>query len=1052
MTRSLFTVSLALLILFSNSIVANTWHSGGVTAGGNWSNANSWLEGGGFPISGDIAIITSGNPITVDVASTCATLTINSGGAVTASNSLTLTGTFTNNGGTYTANSFGLTVGGGWANNGGTFVSGTSTVTFNGSVQQNLFNSGGSETFSKLVSASHLLNVQIPITVNSDLTVNSGGNLDCSGANNTFTVKGNFIQNGTFTVRSGKVNMNGSGGQIINTADLSAVTFFNLQISNTAGTVQLGAPINVDGDLTIGAAPATLNSASNRIDFYGNWINNGGTFTPGTGLVVERTPGAANIGKVGGGTETFYQLQITTGTMSMTSNITVSNILTISGGTLNGGASGFNLTVGSNWENSGGTFTPGNSTVIFNGSVTQNLFKTTAPETFANLTLNSGNTLNTQVNITVSGALLVSSGKVDVSGANSSIFVGGNLTFNGTGSLEARSGTVTLNGASAQSIGGTATPTYNNLTITNSSTITMTGALNIVGNFITGSGLLDAGVANNQISVKGNLTFNGTLNPELGTVLLNGSTAQTVTAPGTLNFYNLTLSNSAGASFTSGTYTITNSITSTSGTLAQAGSSTFTLLSTAANTAFVGNSSGSFSGSSFTVQRFITSRTKNWQDMGVCGVAGSSLYTSWDTQMIISGIGGIHGVSCCPDFFSMNTWNEAGNALVPVKANITPLLAGTGYEMWFQGSGANWPSTTLSNSGSLVTGNQSPPITFHAGTNAGENIIANPYPAHVDWNLVSRTNVSTTCYILSAGAYVAHNTGAQVDIPAGQGIVVYATSGSPSITFHESSKIVSGATSDGSNWGRDPAPYNLKFKLSGQGIPAIADFYQEVMVAFNEQTTLGYEDGQDYRFVKSPETTAPALCLIQNGMRLTRDAFSSNNNETVTIPMKATVGTDGDYLLSCEGAYSMSEYSCALLEDLQKHTIIDLKNKPNYYFTAATTDSPDRFVLHLSRDASTCERVLASVKPAADLFFTDNQVAIFEYNNMATIQFDLDQGTVTSVNICDITGRRVAQDLNVDAYKQTLNIDLSGEASGLYLVSVNLGGNHVVTKKILINH
>jgi hypothetical protein len=42
--------------------------------------------------------------------------------------------------------------------------------------------------------------------------------------------------------------------------------------------------------------------------------------------------------------------------------------------------------------------------------------------------------------------------------------------------------------------------------------------------------------------------------------------------------------------------------------------------------------------------------------------------------------------------------------------------------------------------------------------------------------------------------------------------------------------------------------------------------------------------------------------------------------------------------------------------------------------------------------------------------------------------------------------------MNVSAFKETLTLDLSGEASGLYLVSVNLGGNHVVTKKIVISH
>jgi hypothetical protein len=41
--------------------------------------------------------------------------------------------------------------------------------------------------------------------------------------------------------------------------------------------------------------------------------------------------------------------------------------------------------------------------------------------------------------------------------------------------------------------------------------------------------------------------------------------------------------------------------------------------------------------------------------------------------------------------------------------------------------------------------------------------------------------------------------------------------------------------------------------------------------------------------------------------------------------------------------------------------------------------------------------------------------------------------------------------MSVDAYRETLKLNLPEDASGLYLVNVNLGGNHILTKKIFVS-
>jgi hypothetical protein len=716
----------------------------------------------------------------------------------------------------------------------------------------------------------------------------------------------------------------------------------------------------------------------------------------------------------------------------------VSGDLTISsGGNLDVSASNKQLTVFGNWNNNGGTFVPRAGTVYLAPGVATTIGNTGGLETFYNLQkINPGSTTLT-CNITVSGLFTMAAGTFNGASFN----LATNTSWNHTGGIwNPNTGTVTLQGAAGYfMICNAGAETFNNLTINSSAGgITLLNPINVTGNLTITKGYLDVKSGSNYaINVGGNVVLNGQLKAQNGTFTMNGSAAQTMDASVATTFYNFTSSNAAGVTINSGTYTLSNCLTSSSGTLSTAGATSFTLPSSAASTAYIGTGAGSFGGT-FIIQRYITARTAQWQDL--TAPVSNTTVGDWDNEMYMSGVNGPDGYA--GTLRSVQTWNEPSGAYVSVTSDQTALAPCVGYDIYMGDNLASWSAKFIDSRGTPNSGNQTIGLSYTgASGDPGDNLIGNPYASHIIWNNSLGTNVQPTIYIAQNGAYVAYGNG--TDVPPHQGFIAYANSGGGSVTFTEACK----AANTSSSWGRiGVQPFDFSMKISN---PEQPEFYQENFLNFNDNASLGFDVELDHRFITSPETKAPSLCMVAaDGKRLTRNAFPASSNETVAIPVKMTAGIDGIFHFDTYGANTMSDYSCVLLEDLFTHKVIDLKQDPSYSFSAKTTDSPDRFILHLSRKNEACERILTSVKPA-DAFFTDNQVVIYSNNGSALIKFDLDQASKAIVSVYDLEGRSIVKEMNIDVFRETISLNLP-EASGLYLVNVNLGGNHVVTKKIFV--
>jgi len=213
----------------------------------NINNSGAIVTGGTLQIGN--ASTPAAQVMCINTDSQVQNLLVNSASA-TASlnvNALIVDDNLTISSGTLSPNNLGLSVGGNWTN-AGTFTPGTGTVTFNGNSAQSILKTGG-ETFNTLLfSGTGTKTFAAPVTANANFSISSGASVDLSASNFSLTVKGNFINNGTFNAQNGLLMLNGTSAQSIGGS--TTTDFYNITLNNTAGASLTNAE-NIKGTLTL---------------------------------------------------------------------------------------------------------------------------------------------------------------------------------------------------------------------------------------------------------------------------------------------------------------------------------------------------------------------------------------------------------------------------------------------------------------------------------------------------------------------------------------------------------------------------------------------------------------------------------------------------------------------------------------------------------------------------------------------------------------------------------------------------------------------------------
>jgi hypothetical protein len=239
------------------------------------------------------------------------------------------------------------------------------------------------------------------------------GQFDLSALRFTGALSQRFVVDGSTVVFNGTGNQNIPCRPLSPPDSIYTLAYYNLIVAGS-GTKQLSATTAttfvVVNDLTI-QTNSTLSANGFNLELQRNWVNAGGIFVPGTNSVIFRStvPLSTTFITSRSTTDNPFRNVLITGQgnvrplddMLIQGNLSITTSATLAMTTSA-------MTIYGNWYNQG-NFTPGTSTVVFNGFVTQYMTRATGSENFYNLTVQNTAGLNaTSVGATSNDGVIVS--------------------------------------------------------------------------------------------------------------------------------------------------------------------------------------------------------------------------------------------------------------------------------------------------------------------------------------------------------------------------------------------------------------------------------------------------------------------------------------------------------------------------------------------------------------------------------------------------------------------------------------------------------------------
>lgn len=765
------------------------------------------------------------------------------------------------------------------------------------------------------------------VVVTGELSQPGAGSIVFSG-NGSLSIGTDYTYStgGTFTASTGTVIYNGAGNQVMaggitynnltvsksaGTATLNTATTINGSLTVTGGDVTLNVPVTVAGDVTTSSG-TTINENAATLNVGGNW-NLAGNFNAPSGGVFFDGTGSQSITQT-----TFNDVTINkaSGTATLANNVTVNGDLLVTAGTLDlatftmnrattGGefavSDGATLALGgsSNFPTNYTIQTLGsNSTVNYNGA-SQNI----TPTVYGNLTVSNTGTKTFSVstptdvmNLTISATAALP--------ATATLRIGGNLVNNGAFNISAGS-VMEFNGNATQTISGTTTTDFQDITVSNS--------------------------ASPGVSIESNQRLRG--------VLTLGANA-TVDADGSADATALNLMSSGD-----------NPTNDASIAPLPTNAEVIGTVSVQRFMSLEGKNNGN-------IYRYISSPVQNatvadlqnelpvtgtFTGASVCSGCGTSQSMfDYDESVLTGGING-------------------GYVNFPTSINTETFQPGRGYTVFVRPAhfGAVYNLRGTINSGPLAL-----PVSFTSSgvfADDGWNLIGNPYPSTIDWNAISgwtKTNIDGTIYTRDNGGVtgqyatwngvVGTNGGTQY-IASGQGFWVKASGTSPSLSIDETVKVAGTQTT----FFRDASLSNMLRVTMSQG--SIRD---EAVIHFRPDASNTFDDSADA--VKLPNETFNFSSQLngQNKMAINSLDFSSC---TMAVPLAMDNATLGSYVLSFANVNSFTYTTSVSLVDKFTNTTIDPRVTPSYPFSitsdAASLDSA-RFVLHFTMEPAPMDYAL----------------------------------------------------------------------------------------------
>jgi len=774
-------------------------------------------------------------------------------------------------------------------------------------------------------------------------------------------------------------------------------------------------------------------------------------------------------------------------------DVTVNGTFQMDGGTfINSSETTIGLTIGNggSFIHTGGTFTDNGGIIILAMPTTQVYTLQSTGITITQLrfqSTSSGTRSITTSGITTATLNYNSTLPLSLSGA---IDVTENLTISGSasnGTPSGHTGTINLTGTNPIVITGVSAANnargkLPNIRVNTTSSITITNAIHVMGNWVHDAGTLVSAASSSVyfsgsgVSISGS-AIDGTALNFNNVNILSGASVSLPTAADLVvarTFSNSgTVSNaaSAGLVFTSsvsavtgvsaleriaiasgGTLTLSSALAISelvdirgSGRLNTGGF--LTLVSNASEKGRIGEiTSGTLNGN-VQVNAFIPGPTTGWGLIGapVNGMTVADLENSF----FITCTGCTFDPTVVPGtFYSVQGWDGDDFTTTSITSG-SPLTPGIGFWTYIGDDVSTTSNLTLiGNLSSVVTGGYN--ISVPAGTGGSPwtpgffyALTANPYPSPIDADLFvfdNNANIQANLYIYDAnnGAFTTVPFGGGVPLPIGQGFYVEATnSGNVSLDFFESQKIASTASHT-----KNSRPKVSKFSLAMKGSNGVAD---KTYFMFNSETTAGF-DWYDTHKLKTSLAS-----MMDGGGVVTKSHIASKwlgeefgvlslpiPTQSVTIPLITKVSATGVYSITVGDINDFR--NCTILHDKYTNAYHDLSKGP-YIVTISDTTSVPRFELLICQDENANSVGIEEFSPV-------KFVSIGSNANGAYVLTQFQNETSAKISAYNLIGQKIMEDMVIEG-KVTEQYLPIHTADQLVIIKVEANGE-VTTKKVML--
>ncbi|MCF8231536.1 MAG: T9SS type A sorting domain-containing protein [Bacteroidales bacterium] len=359
-------------------------------------------------------------------------------------------------------------------------------------------------------------------------------------------------------------------------------------------------------------------------------------------------------------------------------------------------------------------------------------------------------------------------------------------------------------------------------------------------------------------------------------------------------------------------------------------------------------------------------------------------------------------------------WDESTTSWTQIIETTTALNPVQGYIVWHP------TKASYTFPGTPYTGNQSIEISYNENGTIydGANLVGNPYPSSIDWDLVSGYGSKYTWNGTDYDERTEEGTGSGNRYAAPMESFFIITNSTKSFSLNNTMRShVTGTKSQDKSLGK-----GLILNASGE------NHSDEFWLVLNEQASKNFEWSRDaWKLLTSTEGVCQLWSESTDG-KLAVDA----RPYITPVQLGFTNSKAGDYKIALKQGEGIEK---AILEDTKTKTFHNLA-EGDYEFSWVLSDSETRFKIHLS-----------SVGIEEDVSEDKQKVRIYTSNHKLFIH-PKEEGDL-HVRITDLTGRIVLQK-QIDGYRENTVKIPTRLRTGIYLATV-IQNNQRYTAKVSIS-